>query len=75
MIQGVIFDIGGVLAYDVWEHLLLDPPGTPTSVSARFQIPIPEVSLRVLGVWVTIPATGSGRWSLTTHSIWAWPIR
>lgn len=24
MIKSIIFDIGGVLAYDVWEHLLLD---------------------------------------------------
>jgi FMN phosphatase YigB (HAD superfamily) len=24
MIEAVIFDLGGVLAYDVWEHLLLD---------------------------------------------------
>ncbi|TVL96615.1 MAG: hypothetical protein CV087_23550 [Candidatus Brocadia sp. WS118] len=24
MIKAIIFDIGGVLAYDVWEHLLLD---------------------------------------------------
>jgi FMN phosphatase YigB (HAD superfamily) len=26
MIRAVIFDVGGVLAYDVWEHLLLDEP-------------------------------------------------
>jgi FMN phosphatase YigB (HAD superfamily) len=26
MIRAVIFDIGGVLAFDVWEHLLLDKP-------------------------------------------------
>ncbi len=26
MIKGVIFDIGGVLAHDVWEHLLLSKP-------------------------------------------------
>ena len=26
MTQGVIFDIGGVLAHDVWEHLLLSVP-------------------------------------------------
>ena len=24
MIKAIIFDIGGVIAYDVWEHLLLD---------------------------------------------------
>ena len=26
MIKAVIFDIGGVLAHDVWEHLVLDKP-------------------------------------------------
>jgi len=25
MIKAVIFDIGGVLSYDVWENVLLDP--------------------------------------------------
>jgi len=26
-IKAIIFDIGGVLAYDVWEHLFFDPDG------------------------------------------------
>lgn len=39
-IKGVIFDIGGVLAYDVWEHLLCDDP---LSISAKFNIPADEM--------------------------------
>lgn len=39
MIKAVIFDIGGVLAYDVWEHLLCDPPGkNPVSVASKFRL-------------------------------------
>jgi FMN phosphatase YigB (HAD superfamily) len=38
MKRGVIFDVGGVLAYDVWEHLLCDrPPQSlvdPVSIAA-----------------------------------------
>jgi HAD superfamily hydrolase (TIGR01509 family) len=43
MIRGVIFDIGGVLAHDVWEHLLCDPPGDPLSVSAKYDIPVDKI--------------------------------
>lgn len=25
MIQAIVFDLGGIIVYDVWEHLLLDP--------------------------------------------------
>ncbi|MBI4557964.1 MAG: HAD-IA family hydrolase [Candidatus Hydrogenedentes bacterium] len=44
-IKGVIFDIGGVLARDVWEHMLCDPIGKKNqwSVSAKYGIPIPEL--------------------------------
>jgi FMN phosphatase YigB (HAD superfamily) len=38
MIKAVIFDVGGVLAYDVWEHLLCDPPGDPISLLAGCQV-------------------------------------
>lgn len=38
MIKGVIFDVGGVLAYDVWEHLLCDPPGQPASIATTFNV-------------------------------------
>lgn len=35
MIEGIIFDLGGVLAYDVWEHLLLD---TQTGIAAIYNL-------------------------------------
>jgi HAD superfamily hydrolase (TIGR01509 family) len=44
MIKAVVFDVGGVLAYDVWEHLLCDPPGSePTSVAAMLNLPRAKV--------------------------------
>jgi len=51
MIKGVIFDVGGVLAYDVWEHLLCDPPGDPPSVSARYNVPIKELETIGEDLW------------------------
>jgi len=43
--QGVIFDIGGVLAHDVWEHLLYDPKeeGKPMSISVKYGISVQEI--------------------------------
>ena len=34
-VRAVIFDIGGVLAHDVWEHLFLDPE---TGLASRYGI-------------------------------------
>ena len=41
MIEAIIFDVGGVLAYDVWEHLLLDKgdprnPGNPAGIAGLY---------------------------------------
>jgi HAD superfamily hydrolase (TIGR01509 family) len=35
-LKAVIFDIGGILAYDVWEHLYLDDA---TGLASRFNLP------------------------------------
>lgn len=35
MIKQIVFDIGGVLAFDVWEHLLLDPN---TGIAAMYDL-------------------------------------
>jgi FMN phosphatase YigB (HAD superfamily) len=51
MIRGVIFDVGGVLAYDVWEHLLCDPSGDPLSVSAKYQIPASQLEKIGATLW------------------------
>jgi HAD superfamily hydrolase (TIGR01509 family) len=40
MVQAVVFDIGGVLAHDVWEHLLLDPN---RGIAAVFELNTDEV--------------------------------
>ncbi len=54
MIKGIIFDVGGVLAYDVWEHLLCDPagePGEPLSIAAKFNAPIHEIEMIGEELW------------------------
>ncbi len=51
MIKGVIFDVGGVLAYDVWEHLLCDPPGNPMSISAKYGIPVADMERIGADLW------------------------
>jgi HAD superfamily hydrolase (TIGR01509 family) len=44
MIKSVIFDIGGVLAYDVWEHMLIDGLNDQKrSIAAIYQLPIAKV--------------------------------
>lgn len=40
MIKGAIFDIGGVLAHDVWEHLLLS---VPHGIASKYNLSCGEV--------------------------------
>lgn len=42
-IKAIVFDIGGVLASDVWEHMLLDPE---KGVSARYSLD-PDLALEI----------------------------
>lgn len=53
MKRGVIFDVGGVLAYDVWEHLLCDPApknkNAPDPVSISAEYGVPDDQLREIG--------------------------
>ena len=55
MKRGVLFDVGGVLAYDVWEHLLCDPPprnsADPVSISAKYDVPTTQLELLGRHLW------------------------
>jgi len=44
MIRAVIFDIGGVLAFDVWEHMFLDKPNGLSSI-----LRLPENEIKNFG--------------------------
>ncbi len=48
MIKAVVFDIGGVLAFDIWEHLFLDPE---KGLAAILSLPPDEVKQMGLKMW------------------------
>jgi len=48
VIKGVIFDIGGVLAHDVWEHLLLS---VPHGIAAQYNLSAPKVEKVGKDLW------------------------
>ena len=58
MIKGVIFDVGGVLAYDVWEHLLCDPPGAPRSIAVEYGIPPEKLEQVGQELWANFDRRG-----------------
>jgi HAD superfamily hydrolase (TIGR01509 family) len=47
-IKGVIFDIGGVLAHDVWEHLLLS---VPHGIASKYNLSSAEVEKVGKDLW------------------------
>lgn len=49
--KAVIFDIGGVIAHDVWENLLCEPPGERLSVAVKYNLPIDEVQRVGQDLW------------------------
>ena len=70
MIQAVIFDIGGVLADDVWEHLLLDER---RGIAALNNLPREEVASFGRELWqefAYIPETVDRDWMALEHAYW-----
>ena len=62
MIEAVIFDMGGVLAQDVWEHMYLDPEH---GLAARFGLDTTEINKVGLLLWDSyahVPETNSNSW-------------
>ena len=62
MIKGIIFDVGGVLAHDVWEHLLLDKP---KGLAARFDLQYDAVEKVGKALW-----TAFDRWRAEPEDEW-----
>ncbi len=48
MIKAVVFDIGGVLAFDIWEHAFLDPE---KGLAGVLSLPPDEVKQVGLKMW------------------------
>jgi len=68
-IKAVIFDIGGVLAADVWEHLLLDDDG----VAARYHLDkerIREIGEDLWKQFIHRPATDQENWERVEKEYW-----
>lgn len=74
-IEAVVFDIGGVLAYDVWEHALLDEE---MGIAARFGIDPDEAEATGQELWeryAYTPATAEVDWQALELDYWQQLIR
>jgi HAD superfamily hydrolase (TIGR01509 family) len=70
MIKAVIFDIGGVLAYDVWEHLLLDPK---EGIAAVYGLNVEDARKVGRELWDTFAhraAEGEDTWQQLEMAYW-----
>ncbi len=70
MIQAIIFDIGGVIAYDVWEHLFLDDDGVRTKYP---QLDKDELFRFGKATWETfayLPETPQSDWRALERHYW-----
>jgi HAD superfamily hydrolase (TIGR01509 family) len=69
-IKGVIFDVGGVLAADVWEHLFLGEDG----IAARYHLDKGRIRKIGEGLWEQFthrPATDRDNWESLEKEYWA----
>ena len=70
MIQAIIFDIGGVLAHDVWEHLFLDDEGVRSKYP---QLDAAEMFRWGKSVWETfayVSETPENDWRALERRYW-----
>jgi FMN phosphatase YigB (HAD superfamily) len=70
MIEAVIFDVGGVLAYDVWEHLLLDET---EGVASLWKLDRQQVESLGRALWAEFsirPAVGDYGWRELEKEYW-----
>jgi HAD superfamily hydrolase (TIGR01509 family) len=55
MYKSVIFDVGGVITYDLWEHVCFNPSNSkelPASLAERFDIPVSELERVGKALWI-----------------------
>lgn len=70
MIRAVIFDIGGVLARDVWENLLLDRPAGVAALYGLDRAQVYRVGRELWDIFAHRPSvTGSG-WRELEYEYW-----
>ena len=69
-IKAVIFDIGGVLAQDVWEHLLLDKKGGIASEYHLDKRKTERVGKRLWEQFAHLPETQRNRWQELEEQYW-----
>jgi FMN phosphatase YigB (HAD superfamily) len=70
MIEAVIFDVGGVLAYDVWEHLLLDES---EGVASTWKLDRQQVERAGRALWEEFsirPSVGDCGWQELEKEYW-----
>jgi len=70
VIAAVIFDIGGVLARDVWEHLLLDEPGGIASKYSLDKNQVERVGKLLWGAFAYRPETQYNDWRTLERQYW-----
>jgi HAD superfamily hydrolase (TIGR01509 family) len=71
MIQAIIFDMGGVLAQDVWEHMYLNPE---QGLAARFGIDANQARKIGLLLWESyayVPETRRNGWNVLEQRYWS----
>jgi len=70
LFAGAIFDMGGVLAHDVWEHLLLDPE---RGICTQFSLDRDQVERVGELLWqrfAYLPETGGTNWQVLEQLYW-----
>ena len=71
MIKAIVFDIGGVLAYDVWEHLLLDENvGVASQLELDPQV-VESVAVELWEMFAYHDETLRMNWQAIEESYWA----
>jgi FMN phosphatase YigB (HAD superfamily) len=70
MIEAVIFDVGGVLAYDVWEHLLLDETEGVASLWKLDRQQVESVGRALWGEFSIRPASEDYGWRELEKEYW-----
>ena len=67
MIKAIIFDIGGVLAFDVWENLLLDKKG---GLAAKYNLDTQAVSQACAILWEKYAHQTTSNWEQMEKEYW-----
>lgn len=75
MTKAVIFDIGGVLAHDVWQHLLLDNDGVRSKYPDLDENELERVGKLLWEAFAYLPETQRSNWQALERQYWGQFIR